>query len=76
MKKAKPSKVIYVVNRPRPGHNKGDWTVRMHGKILSHHKLKGRAIKVARVQARKRNFTVMVQNADGSFAYGFHPVKK
>lgn len=70
----KPSKVIYVVNRPAPGHNKGDWVVRMHGKILSRHKLKNRAVKKARIEARKRNFTYMVQRTDGTFEYGHHPI--
>ena len=75
-KKAKPSKVIYVVCRPTPGQSKGDWCVRMHGKILSHHKLKSAAVKAARTQARKRNYSVMVQNRNGSFSHGFHPVKR
>lgn len=72
----KPSRVIYVVNRPMPGQSKGDWCVRMHGKILSHHRLKGAAIKAARAEAKKRNFSVLVQNRNGSFSHGFHPIKK
>ena len=71
----KPSRIIYVVNRRRPGQNKGDWAVRMHGKILSPHRLKSVAIKRARIEARKRGFSVMIQNTDGSFSRGFTPVK-
>ena len=70
----KPSRVIYVVNRPAPGQSVGDWVARMHGKILSRHKLKTQAIKHARVEARKRNYTVLIQNRNGSFSRGFHPV--
>ena len=36
--KRKPSNVIYVVSKPQPGEVKGDWAVRSHGKIFSHHK--------------------------------------
>jgi len=72
--KRKLPKVIYVVNRPRPGMNKGDWMVRMHGKILSHHKHKTVAIKHARAEAKKRNYSVLIQKADGTFQKGFHPV--
>jgi len=72
----KPSRVIYVVNRRRPGQSMGDWAVRMHGKILSHHRLKSVAIKRARIEARKRGFSVLIQNTDGSFGQGFTPVKK
>lgn len=74
MKKAKPSKVIYVVCRPKPGQNTGDWCVRMHGKILSSHKLKSAAVKRARVEARKRNYSVMIQNKNGKFSQGFTPL--
>jgi len=73
-KKRKLPKVIYVVNRPRPGMNKGDWCVRMHGKIISHHKHKKVAVKHARVEAKKRNYSVLIQNTNGSFSKGFHPV--
>lgn len=77
MKKAKPSRVIYVVCRPRPGQSRGDWCVRMHGKILSHHKLKNVAVKRARVEARKRSgYSVMVQNMNGSMGYGFTPKRR
>lgn len=73
-RKRKPSKIIYVVNRPRPSQSKGEWIVRMHGKILSHHKLKSRAVKAARIQARKRDgYSVMIQRSDGKFERGFFP---
>lgn len=71
----KPSRVIYVINHRRPGQSKGDWAVRMHGKFLSYHRLKRVATQRARVEARKRGFSVMIQNTDGSFARGFTPVK-
>jgi len=74
MKKGKPSKVIYVVCRPKPGQNTGDWTVRMHGKLISSHKNKDVAIKKARVEARKRDYSVMIQNKNGRFSKGFTPI--
>jgi hypothetical protein len=72
--KKKPSKIIYVVNHPKPGQSVGDWLVRMHGKYLSHHRKKSVAIKRARIEARKRGFSVLVQNKDGKWAKGFTPV--
>jgi len=73
-KKAKPSRVIYVVCRPTPGQSSGDWCVRMHGKLLSRHRKKEVAVKRARIEARKRNFSVMIQNKNGKFSKGFTPV--
>ncbi len=69
----KPSNVIYVVSKPQPGEVRGDWAVRGHGKIFSHHKTKENAINEARKIAKKRNATVMVQNTDGTFSNGFKP---
>lgn len=69
----KPSNVIYVVSKPQPGEVKGDWAVRSHGKIYSHHKTKEKAIEEARKIALKKEATVMVQNTDGTFSKGFKP---
>jgi len=69
----KPSNVIYVVSKPQPGEVRGDWAVRSHGKIFSHHKTKEKAIDEARKIARGRDATVMVQNTDGTFSEGFKP---
>ena len=74
--KKKPSNVIYVVSKPQPGQVKGDWAVRSHGKIFSHHRTKENAIKAARKIAKQRNATVMVQNTDGTFSEGFKPRTK
>lgn len=75
-KPRKPSNVIYVVNKPQPGQVRGDWAVRSHRKIFSHHRTKENAIKKAREIAIKREATVMVQNTDGTFSDGFKPRKK
>jgi len=72
-KARKPSNVIYVVSSPQPGEVRGDWAVRGHGKIYSHHKTKENAINEARKVAKKRGATVMVQNTDGTFSEGFKP---
>lgn len=72
----KPSKIIFVVCSPKPGQTQGDWLVRMHGKYLSRHRNKDTAIDRARIEARKRNYTVMIQNKNGTFSKGFHPVPK
>jgi hypothetical protein len=69
----KPANVIYVVSKPQPGEVRGDWAVRSHGKIFSHHKTKENAINEARKIAKKRDATVMVQNTDGTFSDGFKP---
>ncbi len=69
----KPSNVIYVVSKPQPGEVRGDWAVRSHGKIFSHHKTKEKAIEEARKIASKKDATVMVQNTDGTFSDGFKP---
>jgi uncharacterized protein DUF2188 len=74
-KHRKPSNVIYVVSKPQPGQVKGDWAVRSHGKIFSHHRTKQAAIQKAREIAKKREATVMVQNTDGTFSEGFKPRK-
>ena len=65
--------VIYVVSKPQPGQVKGDWAVRSHGKIYSHHRKKQTAIKEARKIAKERGATVLVQNTDGTFSEGFKP---
>ncbi len=75
-KHRKPSNVIYVVSKPQPGQKKGDWAVRSHGKIYSHHRLKKSAIKEARKIAIKKDATVMVQKTDGTFSDGFKPRSK
>ena len=75
-KKRKPANVIYVVSKPQPGQVKGDWAVRSHGKIFSRHRTKENAIKGARMIARARNATVLVQNTDGTFSDGFKPRPK
>ncbi|HEC82102.1 MAG TPA: DUF2188 domain-containing protein [Thermoplasmatales archaeon] len=72
----KPSNVIYVVSKPQPGSVRGDWAVRSHGKIFSHHRTKQAAIREARRIARERDATVMVQNTDGTFSMGFKPRSK
>jgi len=74
--KRKPANVIYVVSKPQPGQVKGDWAVRSHGKIFSHHRSKKAAISKAREVARKRDATVLVQNTDGTFSNGFKPRPK
>ncbi len=74
--KRKPSNVIYVVSKPQPGEVKGDWAVRSHRKIFSHHKTKEKAIEEARKIAIKKEATVMIQNTDGTFADGFKPRSK
>jgi hypothetical protein len=74
--KRKASNVIYVVSKPQPGQVKGDWAVRSHGKIYSHHRTKDNAIKAARKIAIEKEATVMVQNTDGTFSDGFKPRPK
>ncbi len=72
-KHRKPSNVIYVVSRPQPGQLKGDWAVRSHGKIYSHHRKKIVAIKAARQIAKEKEATVMIQKTNGTFSRGFKP---
>jgi hypothetical protein len=74
--KKKPANVVYVVSNPQPGERRGDWAVRTHGKIYSHHKTKENAIKAARKIAIKKKATVLVQNTDGTFSDGFKPRTK
>jgi len=69
----KPSNVIYVVSKPQPGQVKGDWAVRGHSKIYSHHRKKESAIKMARKIGKEKNATVLVQNTDGTFSESFKP---
>lgn len=71
----KPSNIIYVVSKPQPGEVRGDWAVRSHGKIYSHHKTQENAIKAARKIAKQKNATVMIQATDGKFREGFKPKK-
>jgi hypothetical protein len=68
--------VIYVVSKPQPGQVKGDWAVRSHYKIFSHHRTKQAAIKKARTIALQKEATVLVQNTDGTFSDGFKPRAK
>jgi len=73
----KPANVIYVVSKPQPGQVRGDWAVRGHGKIYSHHRKKQTAIKAARKIAKEKEATVLVQKTDGTFSEGFkHKEKK
>jgi len=72
----KPSNVIYVVNKPQPGQVKGDWAVRSHGKIFSHHRTQENAIKQARKIAKQKDATVLIQGTDGKFRDGFKPKQK
>lgn len=67
--------VIYVVSKPQPGQVSGDWAVRSHYKIFSHHRTKLGAIQHARKIALERDATVLVQNMDGTFSEGFKPRK-
>jgi hypothetical protein len=72
----KPSNVIYVVSKPQPGQVKGDWAVRGHGKIYSHHRLKESAITQARKIAKQKGATVLIQNTDGTFSGSYKPKQK
>ena len=72
----KPSNIIYVVSKPQPGQVKGDWAVRGHGKIYSHHRKKENAIEQARKIAKEKDATVLIQNTDGTFSKGFKPKQK
>jgi len=72
-KTRKPSNVIYVVSKPQPGQTRGDWAVRSHGKIYSHHRTKENAIKKAREIADEKQATVLVQNMDGTFRTSYKP---
>jgi hypothetical protein len=72
-KHRKPANVIYVVSKPQPGQVKGDWAVRSHSKIFSHHRKKQSAINAARKVAKEKGATVLVQNTDGTFSDGFRP---
>lgn len=74
--KRKMANVVYVVSKPQPGQVKGDWAVRSHTKIFSHHRTKKAAINNARKVAADRDATVLVQNTDGTFSAGFKPRKK
>jgi hypothetical protein len=75
MNKRKPSNVIYVVNKPQPGQVRGDWAVRSHRKIISHHRKKENAIQKAKRVAKKTNATVLIQKTDGTFNRGLKPKK-
>jgi hypothetical protein len=72
----KPPNVIYVVSKPQPGQVKGDWAVRGHGKIYSHHRLKESAITQARKIAKQKGATVLIQNIDGTFSGSYKPKQK
>jgi len=74
--KRKTANMIYVVSKPQPGQVKGDWAVRSHSKIYSHHRTKNNAIKAARELARRVNATVLIQNTNGNFSRGFKPRPK
>lgn len=72
----KQANMVYVVSKPQPGQVKGDWAVRSHYKIFSHHRTKQAAINKAREIALQREASVLVQNTDGKFSDGFKPRKK
>jgi len=60
--------VIYVVNHRQPGQTQGDWAVKTEGgRIISKHRLKKRAMKKARREARKRDCGLRVQASNGKF---------
>ena len=75
-KPRKPANVIYVVSKPTPGQVRGDWAVRSHSKIYSHHRTKENAIKAARDIAAEKEATVLVQNMDGTFRTSYKPRSK
>ncbi len=62
------SNVIYVVSKPQPGQVRGDWAVRSHNKIYSHHRTKVNAIKSAKKIGKERKATVLIQKTDGTFS--------
>ncbi len=74
-KKKNNSNVIYVVSRPQPGQVKGDWAVRTHGKIFSHHRTKVNAIKAARKLGNEKKATVLIQKTDGTFSRSYKAKK-
>jgi hypothetical protein len=65
--------VIYVINNPQTDTKKESWAVCQHKKILSTHPTKQLAIDKAREVAEQQKATVMVQNTNGRFSYGFKP---
>ncbi len=65
--------VIYVINNPQTDTKKESWAVRQHKRILSTHPTKQLAIDKAREVAEQQKATVMVQNINGRFSYGFKP---
>jgi hypothetical protein len=65
--------ILYVVSKP--DKVKGDWAVRTKGKIFSHHRTQENAINAAKILAKKRNATVMIQSKSGAFREGFKPKK-
>jgi len=69
----KPANVIYVVSKPQPGQVRGDWAVRDHGKIYSHHRKKQSAVKAAKKIAKEKGATVLVQKTDGTFSESYKP---
>lgn len=58
---------VYVVNRPKPGQERGDWAVRLSNKIISHHRKKTTAVKKGRTEARKRGGILQVQKMNGQW---------
>jgi hypothetical protein len=73
IKTRKKENVLYVVSKPMPGQNYGDWAVRNQARVYSHHRTKENAIKKARELASKIGATVLVQNMDGTFKTRFKP---
>ena len=65
--------VIYVVNASHTDRINGSWAVKGHNQIFSSHPTKRLAIKKAREVALQKHATVMVQNTNGRFSYGFKP---
>jgi len=64
---------IYVVNSSHNDAVKGSWAVKNHKKIFSSHPTKRLALKKARELALKQHTSVLVQNTNGKFSYGFKP---
>lgn len=65
--------VVYVVPEPEPSQTRGDWAVKAGNRILSHHRLKSRAVKRARKEAKKRNTYIRVQKSNGKYQKTIHP---
>ena len=68
--------MIYVVSKSQQGQVRGDWAVRTHGKIYSHHRTKANAIKAARKLGDIKKATVLIQKTNGNFSRSYKPKKQ